>query len=405
MDNSNYTPSELIDLALDCELDSNQTTSLFELLARDTALQEEFRQAVAIRRALTNDVLAGVPTIEFTQALFQRAGVEMPGDMTPTVLIRSGFKWSTLATTAFVFLGIGIAAALGINRITSAESAGYQPLALPKLYSMNIQPSADGSYYYSKQLNTETDYTLSPFHTPTYHHNQKQSKGPTDSVTIMPENNGAELSVGLSSDDITTIEQTNSMNIRMPYIVNNQQIDNINIDYSSISNENSNNPEYYRKSLSVQLRGIFGIKFYNNESSAVPLLSPFMNNIGATLKYELSDIHAIGFEVGQESFPSIIETSDGRLQPSASIAWTGISYQYTLPQIKLLSNISPFIQVVGGGTGLGPIAKGIVGVAIPIKNRMSIFTAAEGTVLGYRYHSNWYSSQKISFCTGLDLKF
>ncbi|MFN8361777.1 MAG: LamG-like jellyroll fold domain-containing protein [Candidatus Kapaibacterium sp.] len=208
MDNSNYTPSELIDLALDCELDSNQTTSLFELLARDTALQEEFRQAVAIRRALTNDVLAGVPTIEFTQALFQRAGVEMPGDMTPTVLIRSGFKWSTLATTAFVFLGIGIAAALGINRITSAESAGYQPLALPKLYSMNIQPSADGSYYYSKQLNTETDYTLSPFHTPTYHHNQKQSKGPTDSVTIMPENNGAELSVGLSSEkdfDKTTL--------------------------------------------------------------------------------------------------------------------------------------------------------------------------------------------------------
>ena len=93
---------------------------------------------------------------------------------------------NSLATTAFVFLGIGIAAALGINRITSAESAGYQPPALPKLYSMNIQPSADGSYYYSKQLNTETDYTLSPFHTPTYHHNQKQSKGQPDSVTIMP---------------------------------------------------------------------------------------------------------------------------------------------------------------------------------------------------------------------------
>ncbi len=407
MDNSNYSPSELIDLALDCELNNSQATSLFELLAQDSALQEEFRQAVAIRRALTNDILAGIPSLEFTQSLFQRAGVEMTGDVTPKVLAKSSLNWSTLATTAFIFLGIGIAAAFGINKFALDESEeGLKPLALPQLYSMNILSNSRAIVYSSSQLNDDANNNLSPFHTPIHHHNQKQSKGTTDSVTIMPENNGAELSVGLSSEMITITEPANSLKIAASETSNKSQVinGNLSVDYSAIDEEKHSMIDYTDRGLSLQVRGILGIRLFNNQSSAVPI-SPFMNNLGITLKYELSDKHAVGFEVGQEAFPSIVETEGGRLQPTSSIAWTGLTYQYTMPPIKSLGSLRPFIQTVGGATGFGPIAKGIVGLKMPVKNRISIFAAAEGTFMGYRYHSNWYSSQKISFCSGLVMNF
>ncbi|MBK9248401.1 MAG: hypothetical protein IPM69_09890 [Ignavibacteria bacterium] len=407
MDNSNYTPSELIDLALDCELDTSQATSLFELLSRDSSLQEEFRQAVAIRRALSNDVLASIPTLEFTKSLFQRAGVEMPSDVTPSFFARTGLKWASLATTAFVFLGIGIIATMNIDRFYERQAAeSYSPIQLPKLYSIEAASKKEPATYNDNQILNYSENTLSPFHTPTYHHNQKASKGTTDGITIMSENDRAELSVGLSSVNISAVEPQNNINSFTTNLVevNEELVGNISIDYPSGLNDNSTTSANIDRSISLQVRGVLAGKLFNNQSLVVPS-PPLMNNIGVTLRYDLSENHAIGIEVGQESFPSMIETSDGRLQPTAAIAWTGISYQYSLQAIKLLGGIKPFIQTVGGGTGFGPIAKGIIGVSLPIKNRMSIFTAAEGTVIGYQYHSDWYSAQKVSFCTGMMLTF
>lgn len=213
MDNSNYTPSELIDLALDCELDTSQATSLFQLLARDSSLQEEFRQAVAIRRALSNDVLASIPTLEFTKSLFQRAGVEMPSDVTPSFFARTGLKWASLATTAFVFLGIGIIATMNIDGFYERQAAeSYSPIQLPKLYSIEAASKKEPATYNDNQILNYSENTLS-FHTPTYHHNQKASKGTTDGITIMSENDRAELSVGLSSDANASKESHYQQNI------------------------------------------------------------------------------------------------------------------------------------------------------------------------------------------------
>lgn len=201
MDNSQYTPSELIDLALDCELDHNQATSLFEQLSHDSSLQEEFRQAVAIRRALLNDVLASIPSIEFTNNLFQRAGIEVPVDAYPPNVTQSGINWASLATTAVVFLGVGIFAMFGLSKFYGNHEEIHKGFSinLPKIYELKIAQETISASNNDGQLLKNSENTLSPFHTPTYHHKQKASKGTADSITIMSENDRAELSVGLSS--------------------------------------------------------------------------------------------------------------------------------------------------------------------------------------------------------------
>lgn len=240
MDNSNYTPSELIDLALDCELDTSQATSLFELLSRDSSLQEEFRQAVAIRRALSNDVLASIPTLEFTKSLFQRAGVEMPSDVTPSFFARTGLKWASLATTAFVFLGIGIIATMNIDGFYERQAAeSYSPIQLPKLYSIEAASKKEPATYNDNQILNYSENTLSPFHTPTYHHNQKASKGTTDGITIMSENDRAELSVGLSSDaNAAESQKTQNLLPTTSVLLENSFLKNIGMNFLNIEKKN-----------------------------------------------------------------------------------------------------------------------------------------------------------------------
>jgi hypothetical protein len=408
MDNSQYTPSELIDLALDCELDHNQATGLFEQLSHDSSLQEEFRQAVAIRRALLNDVLASIPSIEFTNNLFQRAGIEVPVDAYPPNVTQSGVNWASLATTAVVFLGVGIFAMFGLSKFYGNHEEIHKGFSinLPKIYELKIAQETISASNNDGQLLKNSENTLSPFHTPTYHHKQKASKGTTDGITIMSENDRAELSVGLSSVDISIAEPQNNYNPFSTSIVEDVEElpQNISVNYSNVVEDETPLSANFDRGVSVQVRGILVGKLFNNQSSVLPS-PPIMNNMGLTLKYDISDKHSIGIEAGQESFPGMIETSDGRLQPTASISWMGITYQYSFQPIKQLGSIKPFIQTIGGGTGVGPIAKGIIGVSLPIRNRMSLFTAAEGTVMGYRYNSSWYSAQKISFCTGMMLTF
>ena len=75
MDKPMYSPSELIDLVLDGEVEHSQSAPLFTTLATDSELQSEFHQALAIRRAMNVELQSSVPSAEFTNSLFQRAGI------------------------------------------------------------------------------------------------------------------------------------------------------------------------------------------------------------------------------------------------------------------------------------------------------------------------------------------
>lgn len=181
MDNPSYSPSELIDLVLDGEIDHNQSSSLFTTLATDNDLQVEFHQALAIRRAMSNDVQASAPSAEFTNALFNRAGVGIPSEAPPSFFGKIAFGWTHLAATAVVSLGIGAAAtfSLGVNSPEPLVQ-NHNPIQLPKLYSLKVAPenkfisestttvkNTTKSSVVKKGLsNNYSKKILSPIHTP-----------------------------------------------------------------------------------------------------------------------------------------------------------------------------------------------------------------------------------------------
>lgn len=96
-------------------------------------------------------------------------------------------------------------------------------------------------------------------------------------------------------------------------------------------------------------------------------------------------------------------TTGYRLQPHAT--WFGLAYQFRTGSIDRLGMIRPFVQTMLGGTEIGPIAKGAVGISWTPDSRVSFNLGLEGTTLLYRNNGDWYSSRKLGLAYSAQVNF
>ncbi|MBI3260258.1 MAG: hypothetical protein HYZ54_12430 [Ignavibacteriae bacterium] len=141
MDKPMYSPSELIDLVLDGEVEQSQSTPLFTTLATDNDLQVEFHQALSIRRAMNAELQSSAPSAEFTNSLFQRAGIGLASGTSASFWSKAMFKWVYLASTAVISFGIGVLATNNLDVFSQKSTVQNQfPIELPKVYSITVLP-------------------------------------------------------------------------------------------------------------------------------------------------------------------------------------------------------------------------------------------------------------------------
>lgn len=181
-----YSPSELIDLVLDGEVEHSQSTPLFTTLATDTELQGEFHQALAIRRAMNVELQASVPSAEFTNSLFQRAGIGLATGTSASFWSKAALKWVYFASTAIISFGIGVFATNTIDVFSpKATTQNQTSIELPKVYSItvapeknsvseNSTPAANARKSSAKKgiSNNYSNKILSPSHTQSTQHGQ-----------------------------------------------------------------------------------------------------------------------------------------------------------------------------------------------------------------------------------------
>lgn len=96
-------------------------------------------------------------------------------------------------------------------------------------------------------------------------------------------------------------------------------------------------------------------------------------------------------------------TTGYTLQPHA--AWLGLAYQFRAGSIDRLGMIRPFVQTMLGGTEIGPIAKGAVGISWTPDSRVSFNLGLEGTTVLYRNNGDWYSSRKLGLAYSAQVNF
>ncbi len=217
--------------------------------------------------------------------------------------------------------------------------------------------------------------------------------------------------------------------------------------------------------FSVQLRGILGLETFPHRSLETGKSSP-LENLAITAFWHPSEHHAFGVEVGRERHPLYVqddgtvegeekdiifldisgtgggspdititddpndpggrsvtaeyiptgskneeavpqiapETLNGyRLEPM--LEWVGLTYQFKGGAIDSRGTLRPYIQMMGGGTTSGPIAKGTLGISWKPEDRISLGLGVEGTSLFYRRDGEWFSSRKLGATYAVQVEF
>lgn len=411
------TPSEMLHLFLDGELDSFHETTLFNNLSADEDLRSEMRDMLSIRGSIQNDTQAFTPPLSATNNVFSRLGFAVPPQALNLLMPNAAASGSSifsnilsriwapaLAATVGALITALILSNIYDNRFAELKNS------IPKIVSAETSNLLKQSEHSGDLRNSPRNLTASNI-----------DAGKVRTITKI---------VYLPSKTDNSTGNSNSV-MSSPYEEKNNLIafsdlkpeNNSRNDFLSLQNRNIvSSPVsegfykpliYSSKSIdnrySLQLRGIQGKSF---PETGLPVPSqPFFTNMSLGAYYRLSDNIKIGMEAGEEPFGQIFNNKEGNLQyeyvQNPMLFWAGIGIKGIMDySIKFLGGAHPYAEVLLGGTELGPTGKTLIGLQyISSETGIGIIIGAEGTLLMYQNQSSWYNTKKIGFTYGMTFHF
>jgi len=427
----NFTPSELIYVFLDGETTGVESTVLLSAMASNSALQEEFHDALRMRTAALRDAQTAVPSASLSQSLFVKAGfgtAETADETIPVVAspgtFFSGLKWlvAPLLSAAAGSLITGVimfnmyngktnsnipqtnvttvqtqqtpvnAVAPGVNTLTTTKPHVNRTTAARTMTENVITGREFGNQEIAKNDAGKNSIVIPSNIVVEAHNNEVPNN-------IVPAQNSGCTGI----DEQVSIPQINSVVLQVPstqYVIS-QNGEIYSEDRMPIPMIDNNETE--RKFL-VTASGITGLQLYPMRTWKSDWNLP-VNNFSIGGMYHVSDKASFGMELGQEMFPMYVQNADGTFGLQPSLFWIGATYRYALNPVLMLGGLQPFGQFIAGGTLSGPIGKAILGMQYQLNSRFSFSVGAEGTGLLYRTGNGWTAAGKIGFDYSMGVSF
>ncbi|MCX7736646.1 MAG: hypothetical protein N2319_08015 [Candidatus Kapabacteria bacterium] len=400
-ESSFQSPSELLHLFLDGELEAGKETFLFSELASNEELRSEMRDLMLIRNKIKADSAPIAPPLETTASVFSSLGFN-PTLLNPNAVAPfSGIVLSTLKklwapiTTAIV---ASLITYFAINNNLDYLSTQCH---LPMMVSYSIEPL------------TQDIAKNNPKEKIIYKYFDNSSYNNLANNNIYAKENQSQF------DSKSNVNNTDLINfVKMDEIQNNSaftlaegktKYNQINLGKNSLS---LNQPKVLKNQdneYSLQLRGINGISF---PSVQVPYKqNTVFSNMSAAFYFARFGNFRIGFEFGNEPFGQVFNNNEGGTEwqytQNAAIYWAGLDIMYIFDKEFLFNGgPKPFVQATLGGTELGPIGKFITGLQYFSKETgIGAMIGLEGTVLSYINQKVWYNTKKIGFTYGMSFHF
>lgn len=133
------------------------------------------------------------------------------------------------------------------------------------------------------------------------------------------------------------------------------------------------------------------------------------NDVGIGIGYNLNKYSTFGIEFGQEKFPQNFELNlYGELtyyRQNPLLWWYGIYYNQKIPFLFSNETLNPFLQAFLGGTSIGPLLKGIIGLQYEPDRRVSLFVGWENSLLFYNVQNKIYKTRKNGLTYGVNVRF
>ncbi len=134
-----------------------------------------------------------------------------------------------------------------------------------------------------------------------------------------------------------------------------------------------------------------------------------LNNAGISIGYNLGQNTNVGFEFGQEKFAQKYsltlygETTYYKQNPL--VWWYGLYIQQSIGNLFIWEDLKPFARVFLGGSQVGPLARGSVGLKYTPDERVTLYLGWEGSILGYKVQDKIYQTKKSGLTYGVSIKY
>ncbi len=135
---------------------------------------------------------------------------------------------------------------------------------------------------------------------------------------------------------------------------------------------------------------------------------PMFNNVAAGVFLPVTDDIWLGLECGQEAFMQVFEGREGarlvEIKQNPRLFWAGAALRYELSQAEFVG-LLPTANLMVGGTDVGPLAKGLIGLTLRPERHVALSFGFEGSLLAYDFQQTWFTSSKLGIYYGMSYKF
>ena len=379
--------SELIYQFMDGNTNSVQQKVLFDALADNQELQNEFQQAVEISKGFQIDKSVLAPSAQLTNKVFQAAGLSMPMQFAATN------NASKSKISKFKTFSIPLASTLIGIILTSA-------------FFLNFYTPSDNSQAGMNNQIAQTQLPINKTAIPIVKSEEKQNivSHKQHIKTNNIENKQEFANNEILSNDLPTINYSNivqSNNNNLPLIANHS----FNSYQTNTDINNFTDTKTHILNLSLELKGMTGLAFFP-QRAIQPESFSLTNNLAIGLMYKFDKHSSAGISLGRESlqmysFDNIGGEYQFNLEPN--LTWVGANYRYTGNEIY--GSIYPYGELIAAGTKFGPMGKAIIGLNYNPENFFSMSLGLEGSSLMYRFMNKTKSTEKVSIVYNFGFHF
>jgi hypothetical protein len=435
---TNMTPSELLTLLLDGELDSSQEATLFAELAKNTELQDELREMLAIRQSVQHDFEAFSPPPDAAQGVFDRVGLDNPSAVPAgaTAGAESGFfgilrkRWwaSAIGLLLITFVGYNLLDSENNTTIAADKSKPSKSKAtrasekVPFVSSMAVAPQKSNAEENTAQPNNTS---------PANNSNISVVSGLAQTGTTWgdPDDEKTNEATPAQNDKASPQNSQNiiafntisaSANAEGPVFMPSQYFGAGRGDFSGCDRHP---PEYSPMLSAITPEKTYGISLYYNGLYSISEAelnldegnSPFVSEFNAGIFLDATTNFKLGFEIGYESFGHIY-TSDALAQNETYdqkplIFCLGVGARHEMSYLDF-HGARPFIHASYASTELGHLGRCMVGLEYIIPQRLffggklGISAGYEGSMLLYETRdSKWLTAGKNGLIIGGSIHF
>lgn len=407
---------ELLYEYLDGGLDELREAVLFAALAHDPLLRRELSDYMQLRTVARNEAAAAVPPVALTAAVFGNLGYQVAPTQSAAAFASSPADDGAAPTAGTLSLLFPYIATSVLSSLVTALVVVLllRPWSMPagKAESQPVVPPAQSAVmpeYTSPVVQAVPDVVLRAPSTAVQHTAQRlrpsvvQSDAALLKETLL-ENTETPVSampVGGSAISAAAIRTDERNAIALPTADVPPEAVELSLadaDFRIVANSEL---RLDVEVLSASLQDISAIALPDHLNNTVV---PF----SVSALYLLSDEHAVGVEIGRESFAQefrqTIGSDTATVRQNPVLWWSAASYRYA-PEVLRWNSFTPFARVALGGTVVGPVGRIQCGVAWTPESRIMLSTGVSANALVYSVDGSVYTSAKAGLFYGVRVRF